>query len=269
MANVSGEMYSVGARRAVLFRLNAAGYPIYGSASATPYEGIEVLGVKSFDLTIPPVRKIVHSGNDRVLAFDFLPAIEGAGGGLTVAGRSLSLDAMISGVIQRTVGETKMIAQDTDLQGSEPDVALFVMQQAKDATLRSRRYRYQIIPKCVISSTPPGQSEAVAETKYDIAISPTVNHLWGTAFTVADDGCTEAAVIEGMSEGRPNLVAWLGDNVITGFNLPTSKPATATSKIHGVWVNGVPDATFGKTVTTITPTVKPGAGVVVVALYEY
>lgn len=269
MGATSGEMYAVGARRGLVFQLNAAGYPIFGTASATPYEGIEVLGIKSFDLTIPPVRKIVHSGNDRVLAFDFLPAIEGAGATLNVAGRSLSLDAMISGVKVRTIGETKLMSQDTDQQGAEPDVALFVMQQAKDSTLRSRRYRYQIIPKCVLSLTPPGQSENPAESKYEVAISPTINHLWGTALTVADDGCIEAGVVEGMAEGRPNLVAWLGDNVITAFNLPVSKPATATTKIHGVWVNGVVDATVTKTITQITPTTKPGVGAVIVCLYEY
>jgi hypothetical protein len=261
-------MYAVGARRAILFELDALGYPKAIAPAHTPYEGIELLGIKSFDLNIPAVRKIVHSGNDRVLAHDFLPAIEGAGGTLTVAGRDLTLDAMIAGVKVVTLGESQFLAQDTDQQGSEPDVALFIAQQAKDATSRSRRYRYQVVPKCVVSAAPPGMNENPAETKYEIAISPTTQHLWGLAFTIADDGCLEAGVVEGMAEGRPNIVAWLGDNTEVEFLLPVAKPAVSTAKIHAVYVNGVLDAGT-KTVLAVTPSPKPGAGAIVVCIYEY
>jgi len=269
MANVTGEMYAVGARRGVIFELNAAGMPDAIAPAHTAYEGIELLGLKTFEPTIPPVRNIVHSGNDRVMAFDFLPAIEGIGGTLSVAGRDFGLDAMIAAVKEVTLNETKYVAQGTDQQGAEPDVALFVFQQAKDASSRSRRYRFHIVPKCVISATPPGMNENPAETKYSLAINPTTQHLWGTALSIATDGCLEAGMIEGMSEGRPNLVAWLGDGVETEFLFPTSKPATVTTKIHGVWVAGVIDASVGKTVTGVTPTTMPTAGQIVVALYEY
>jgi hypothetical protein len=269
MTTVSGEMYAVGARRAVIFELNANGYPDAPAPAHTAYEGIEVLGVKNFELNIPAVRKITHVGNDRVLAYDFLPAIEGSGGTLAVAGRDLGLDAMIAGVKEVTVGEAKFITQMTDQQGSEPDVALFICQQAKDASSRSRRYRFQVVPKCVISATPPGMNENPAETKYDIAISPTTKHLWGLEFTIATDGCLEAGVVEGMSEGRPNIVAWLGDNVETEFNFPTAKPASSVDKIHALYVDGILDATATHTVSAITPSTKPTAGQLLVCLYEY
>lgn len=269
MTVTSGDMYSVGARRAVIFALTAAGLPAATAASGVVYEGIEVLGIKNFEYTIPPVRKIVHSGNDRVLANDFLPSLEGAGAVLTVAGRSLALDAMIANIKVVTLGESKFIAQGTDQQGSEPDVAIAVYQQAKDSTLRSRRYRMQVLPKCVISAQAPGQSENVAESKYEVAISPTTKHLWGLAFSIATDGCLEADAIEGMYEGRPNIVAWLGDNVITKFLFPVAKQATATGKIHAVYKDGILDSGCALAVDGITPTVKPTAGQIVVAIYEY
>ena len=269
MTVVTGEMYAVGARRGIIFQLNAAGLPNATGASAVVYEGIELLGVKNFDLNIPPVRKIVHSGNDRVMAYDFLPSIEGAGGTLAVAGRDFGIDAMVGGVIERTLGEAKIMPFATDQQGAEPDVALFIMQQAKDASSRSRRYRFQIVPKCVISATPPGMNENASESKYELAISPTTKHLWGTSFVVGTDGCLEAGVIEGMTEGRPNVVAWLGDNVVTKLLFPVSKPATATGKIHGVWVNGVLDGTVTKAVDGVTPSAKPGVSDLIVCLYEY
>lgn len=276
MTATSGEMYAVGARRAVLFKLNALGYPMdgpspdfYPAAAHTPYEGIEVLGAKSFELNYPAVRKISHVGNDRVLAFDFLPAIEGGSGTLTVAGRSLVLDAMLSGVLPVTVGEAVFAPMITDKQGSESDVGLIVFQQAKDATLRTRRYRMQVVPKGVIAITPPGQNENPAETKYEVAINPTTQHLWGHVFSVADEGCLEAGVVEVMTEGRPNVVAWRADNVETNFDLPTAKPATATAKIHAVYVDGVISAAAGSSITQIIPTAKPTAGQIVVCIYEY
>jgi len=269
MTVVSGELYAVGARRAILFALNAAGLPLPTAAGATAYEGIEVLGVKNFELAIPAVRKITHSGNDRVMAYDFLPAIEGASGTLTVAGRSLSLDAMVAGVKVVTLAETKLLAQITDQQGAEPDIALFIAQQAKDASSRSRRYRYQIVPKGVISAVPPGMNENPAETKYEIVISPTTKHLWGLAFTVAADGCLEAGVVEGMAEARPNIVAWLGNSTVTVFNFPTAKPAVSVGKIHATYKDGVLVVPDTITVTSLTFTTPPATGSIIVTIYEY
>lgn len=266
---VSGEMYAVGARRAVLFQLNAAGLPEAGTASATAHEGIQLLGVKNFELTFPAVRKITHSGNDRVMAYDFLPAIEGAGGTLTTAGRSLALDAMVAGVKVLTLAETKLLAQITDQQGAEPDVALLIAQQAKDASNRSRRYRYQIVPKCVVSAIPPGMDENPADSKYEVAISPTTKHLWGLAFTVAVDGCLEAGVVEGMAESRPNIVAWKGNGTLVTFNFPTAKPAVSVAKIHGTYLDGVLTVPTTITVTALTFTPAPAAGVTIVTIYEY
>ena len=269
MAEVSGKMYGVGARRAVIFDLNANGYPAATAPAHTPYEGVEVLGVKNFELSLPAVRKIAHVGNDRVLANDFLPATEGASASMTVAGRDLGLDALLSAGLEVTLGELKLLPQVTDNQGYEPDVAIFVCQQAKDATLRSRRYRAQVIPKCTIAAATPGMNENPAESKYEVSISPTSKHLWGLAFDPATDGCSEANIVEAMFEGRPNIVAWLGDNVETEFNLPADKPAVATGKIHAVYVDGVLDANPTLAVTTVTPTPKPTAGQIIVCIYEY
>jgi len=268
MGVVSGEFYSVGARRAVIFALDVNGYPAATLSDGTPYEGTEVLGVKTFDLTVPGVRKISHVGNDRVLAFDFLPAIEGVSASMTVAGRDLGLDALLQGVTKVTLGESEFTPVLTDLQGYEPDVAVFICQQAKDAATRSRRYRFQIIPKSVIAVAPPGMNENPAESKYEISISPTTKHLWGHTFTVAHEGCLEAAVIEGMSEGRPNIIAWKGNASEQHFNFPASKQAIL-GKVHAVFVNGtilVPDVIA---VDKITITAPPADGAMIVCIYEY
>lgn len=268
---MSGDMYAVGARRAVIFELTADGYPSPGAVPATPYEGIEVLGVKSFDLNIPGVRKISHVGNDRVLAYDFLPTIEGSSATMNVAGRDFTLDALLGGVKEVTKGEMKYITQMTDQQGFEPDVAVFVYQQAKDASTRTRVYRAQIIPKGVISVVPPGQNENPAETKYEIAISPTSKHLWGLDFDPAVDGCAEAGVVEGMFRGRPNIVAWLADGSEDEFNLPTAKPAVSVDKIHATYVDGalvVPDTIHVDHITFVGGAI-PTVGQIIVTIYEY
>ena len=74
MAATSGKQLAVGMRRAVIFALDANGYP--AAIGVTAYEGIEVVGPKAFTLTVPDARRIVHTGNDRVLALDYLPPTE-------------------------------------------------------------------------------------------------------------------------------------------------------------------------------------------------
>jgi hypothetical protein len=262
-------MYAVGARRAVIFALGAAGMIEPGTAATAAYIGLEVLGVKSLELNPPGIRKISHVGNDRVMAFDLLPTIEGVSGTLTVAGRSMVLDALLGNVKMLTLAEVKLMSAITDQQGSEPDVAVFVSQQAKDASTRSRRYRFQLIPKCSVTAAPIGMNDNPAESKYELAISPTTKHLWGLALSVANDGCLEAGVVEGMTEGRPNIVAWKGNGVLTNFLFPLDKPATAVGKVAATYVDGVLTVPDTITVTSITITTPPTTGKIITTIYEY
>lgn len=270
MTATSGKQLAVGIRRAVIFELDSNGYP--AASGTTAYEGIEVTGPKAFALTVPDARKITHVGNDRVLALDYLPPTEGVSGELRVASNDMVAKAAVAAVNTFTVGEATMMPWGTDQQGAEIDAGLLCFQQSLDTTSKLRRYKLYLIPKARILPMPASMDENPAEDRYSVAPNPTTSHLWGTALASGTEGCTEMALAEGMTEGRPNVVAFKGNNSDVAFLLPTAKPATATAKMK-VWQNGVVKTVGGGlaslTTTTITFSVAPADGDMIVCFYEY
>lgn len=272
----SGKHYAVGLRYATAFKLGSNGLPDWACVNAeTAHEGYEFFGPQAWEVTIPEMRKIVHAGNDRVVATDFLPTLESGAGILTVAAQDQVVNAMLTHVNSFDVptlgGDIYMIPWLTEQQGSEPNIGLFLFQQSLDKDTKLRTYRFHCIPKARVSPATGGMSESPSVTRYSAIFNPSTKHLWGTAMTLAEEGCTEAALIEGMSEYRPKLVAWKADGSETAFLFPTDKPAVSTAKIAGVWVNGVyaMGAGLALTVTTLTFTPAPAINAIIVALYEY
>lgn len=269
MANTSGNQFAVGVRRAVVFQLDADGFPLASGTSA--YEGSEVVGPKAFSLSIAESRKISHVGNDRVLAIDYLPPTEGDSGELRVASSDIVLKSILNNTNAFQIGEATAMGWGTDQRGNEVDAGLLLFQQSLDAASRSRRWKFYIVPKARIIPSPSNMDENPAEDKYTIGPNPTTYHLWGATMTLGSEGFTESAIIEGMSEGRPNIVAFKGDNSTVEFIFPASKPATATGKV-AVWLDGVRQNDPGDvTITTskITFGTPPGTGTIVVVYYEY
>lgn len=270
MTATSGKQLAVGLRRAVIFALDSNGYP--AASGTTVYEGIEVVGPKAFNLTVPDARKITHPGNDRVLALDYLPPTEGVSGELRVGSNDMVAKAAISAVKTFTVAEATLMPWGTDQQGSEIDAALLLFQQSLDTDLKVRRWKFYLIPKARLIPAPASMDENPAEDRYSVAPNPTTKHLWGTALVSGTEGATEMALAEGMAEGKPNIIAFKGDAAAVAFTLPTGKPATATTKMK-IWNNGtvqtVGSGLASLTVTTVTFTAAPASGDIVVVYYEY
>lgn len=269
MGATSGKQMAVGLRYAVAFALNSSGTP--AASSTTVYEGVQFEGAKAYELTFPEARRITHVGDDRVLAVDYLPPTESVAGKLQAAKNNFTLDALLSGVKTATIGEATVIAKVTDQQGVEPQIGLLLYQQSLDAVSRLRRWRWHILPLTKVIPLGSGMGDQAAVFDYQIAPTPTVNHLWGTALSSGTEGATEAVVIEGMSEGKPIVVAFEGDGVEDEFLFPTSKPAINTSKV-AVWQNGVAvpaGAALTVTTTKITFTAAPADGDRVVVFYEW
>ena len=131
-----------------------------------------------------------------------------------------------------------------------------------------RNYRLFLMPSCRVLPKIAGQNENASEFLYNVAPNPVTKHLWGTTLAVVTEGCLEAAIFEGMSQGRPHIVAWLGNNAATFFDLPATKPALSTAKM-ALFVDGTLDGTATFTTTRATPTSTPGTGKMVVLYYEY
>jgi len=267
MTVTTGKQFAVGLRRAVIFELDANGYP--AASGTTAYEGNEVIGPRAWSITNPEPRKITHMGNDRPLALDYLPPSESMSAELRVAANDIPLQAILTNVTAFQVGEAKMMPWNTEQQGSEPDIGALLFQQSLDSATKARRYRFHIIPSGRAYPMPANMDENAAEHTYTVAPNPTTKHLWGTTLAAGTEGATEAAMIEGMSTGQPNLVAFKGNNSNLIFLLPTAKQATSTAKMV-VWLDGVlQSGGITKAVTGVTFNVAPGTGAMVVVFYEY
>ena len=180
--------------------------------------------------------------------------------------------AAIAAVNTFQVGEATLMPWATDQQGFEVDAGLLLFQQSLDTITKSRRWKFYLVPKARAIPMPASMDENPAEDRYSIAPNPTTKHLWGTSLVSGTEGATEMALAEGMSEGKPNVVAFRGNSSATAFLLPTAKPATATAKMK-VWQNGVEKTVGGGlatlTTTTITFSVALATGDMIVCFYEY
>lgn len=274
MAAPSGKEYGVGARYATMFELGSDGYFIPATSDPQDaYEGVQLVGAQTFNVNLPDYRRISHQGDDRVLQVDFLPPTEQATAELNVAEEDLSNLAIMTSVIVRTIGEAKMIGLATDQQGNEPDVGLLLFQQAVDES-GSRRWRSYLIPKARLSPRPSGFNENPATHNIQVAMSISSAHIWGTAFSAVDDGFTESQLLIVHTQYKPKLVGFEGDGTTTVFSFPAAFQAQATTKIHGVWVNGVVQViTTDYTATTAAITFEagsiPASGENIVVFYEY
>jgi hypothetical protein len=271
MSTTSGIQLSVGLRYASVFALNSNGRPNASAASA-PFTGLQMEGAKAYTLTVPEPRFISHTGDDRLLAKDVLPPLEGITGEVKAAKNRYDVRALLTGVEVNTIGEAETLAFSTDKQGYEPQVGLMLYQQSLDADVSgsrfgSRRWRVSFVPKAVLIPMPPNMDENASEITFKVNAFVIKNHLWGTALTLLDDGCTEAQGLEMMMEGKPWLDCWLGDNATTVFTL--SKTALSAAKIS-VFIDGVlTTAGVTKTVTSVTFTPAPAMNADIDILYEW
>lgn len=266
MAATSGKQYGVGMRYATLFVLNSNGSP--AATGTTPYSGVQIVGAKVFDLTIPDPRKISHTGDDRVLQVDYLPPTDAISGELTAAQDDAAVYAALSGTAVATVGESTVVGLGTSQQGSEPQVGLLMYQQSLDET-GTRNYRWYLLPKATLYSHPQGMNENPSEQKFTISPAVVTKHLWETAFSVATDGFTESQALKGQSRYKPSIISWLASTATTSFSLPTAVPAADTAKMT-VWVNGVAQTSgVTKATDSVQFSTAPGNAARVVCFYEH
>lgn len=267
MADTSGKQRSVGLRSVQIFELDTTGFPS-GAVDATIYTGLDLEGGRVFNITNGSPRRIDHDDNDVVQQVDYLPPTEGSSGELRVGIDNQPVNAVLMGVEEYTVGEAQMLDWSTNQQGSEPDVALVMYQQALDTTTSLRRWRGFIADKTRCIPNPSSFGEK-SETVYNIALSPSANHVWGTARTVAEEGNTKAAFATGMFEGKPRFGFALGDASTVAFTFSTDEQAISVDKVE-VWVNGVLTSA-GITVATtgVTFDAAPANGAKIAIKWEF
>lgn len=267
MAATSGKQFAVGMRYINVYALNADGFP--AATSTTVYDGVKAEGAKAFELSIPDVRRIAHTGDDRILAQDILPRTEVSSGSITVGRHDYDVHEVLTGTKSATIGEAKIIGYGTSKQGSEPDVAILMYQQSLDATSKTRRYRSYILPATRAIVTPASLNENAPTFTYSLIPQIAEQYPWGISFTDAVEGYTSAEITEAMTEGEPHICAWKADGTATEFLFSTDMQATATGKIHVVTDNGTDvTSSITKAESKITFSVPPTADHIIVCFYE-
>lgn len=267
MTAVSGEMYAYGAKQLRLYKLNSTG-GIGGSTDTTAYHGSQAVGLKSFETTFPAARQVNHYGDLRNLSIAYLPPTDGSTASAKLSRHDYATHEIIDLSKNVTVGESKMVFYGTDVVDSLQDLMVVVTQLAKDASTKVKRYRNIIIPVTQIFVRPAGASDDAAEFIYDMVANPVTKLPWGVSLVLGTHGCAEMAAMEVMTETPLVFAQWIADGTATKFSFGASYQAEAVGKIHVVTVDGVADATVTKATDGVTPTSKPTAGQLIVAMYE-
>jgi hypothetical protein len=275
MSAPAGDILPVGVQEVRVYALDEHGAPKATAASAVVYEGLQVVGVNTFEMNVPDARRISHLGDNRILAQDILPRQEPTSGSLECATNPHSVYAAMTSTKRAVIGEASVIGYATDKQGYEPTLGMLAYQFGKEVGSGLRVWRSYMVPSTQFIINPNSMTGDKSLFKFNLIPSAVNHHLWKAAFATGVEGFTEAEVIETLTFNIPHVVSWLGDNVVTKLLFHASRPAVATAKIHAV-VSIATDGTVtdisgtvSKAVDGITPASKPAAGEMVVAFYEY
>jgi hypothetical protein len=270
MANPSTQFWGGDVFLSTVFPLDSAG--ALQPPDDQPYEGLEVDGARTFDLTPAEGSYLVNVGNGRLRDTIYRAPREASRAELRVGYSQLDVVAALSGVKVYELAEAKLVGRLTNLQGSEPDTALLLTQKGHDENGLTRYLSY-IIPKgkCIPISSP--FNENALEVRYTVTISNSKKEVWGESYTVNRHGFTENGYLEMVTVNIPKIVAWLGNGYDENFYFPTTKPAAAVAKIS-VWnwndgteyVEGVGVFKYVDHLDFVSP---PDASDIIIAKYEY
>jgi hypothetical protein len=252
-------------------------FPLNSSGALQPpndqvYEGLEVDGARTFELTPAEGSYLVNIGNGRLRDTIYRAPREASRAELRVGYTQLDVVAALSGVNVYSIGEAQAIGRLTNLQGSEPDTALLLTQQGHDENGLTRYLSY-VIPKgkCIPISGP--FNENALEVRYTVTISNSRKEVWGEAYTLVKHGFTDSGYLEMTTVGVPKIVAWLGNGYEEQFAFPAAKPAIDVAKIS-VWnwsagTEYAQGSAVYKYVDHLDFVSPPAANTIIIAKYEY
>ena len=253
---------------AFAFPLNADGS--IQAVDTTVYEGLEIDGTRDFNLAPAAGSVVANIGNGRLRDTIYRAPREASTAELLIGYTSPAVKAALSNVNTYTIGEIRAIGRLTNQQGSEPDVALLVMQRGhnEDGLTRFKTY---LIPKSRVIPRDSPLTDAASVETYQVTLSNTKKQIGGVPFSVATHGFTDATYEELISENPVKVVGWVADGAEDTFALPTSKPAVSVDKfsIFNFTTGAVVTSGITKQVTDVAFDYPPAADTVLVAIYEH
>jgi hypothetical protein len=217
-----------------IFRVVA--YPLTSDGSMpsvdnSAFEGVEFTGPVSFELNLGAARTIPVVAQGRVRDTFLMPSIEAKTGTLRCAYDVQTINALLTGVNQTTVGEAKVVDEGTDKEGQEILVGLLLQQlQAHDEDGLTI-WRTDFLPRARLSPSNPAMNAEVLAKEYTIVAASSRRRLWYETLTTAVHGCTSAHKQNVLTENKAHVIGWTGDGTETTFNFPEDKPPSENAKV--------------------------------------
>jgi len=261
-----------GTRKGIVYELDQYGLPLgtyeldlYDVLQPTtdPYTGLEIYGIRSFELTYPEPRRIPHFNGDRVELVQQFPSLDAAAGTIVVDGNDLNLASVLGNVLKSTVSGMELMPFLSDQQGNEPNVGLLVYQAAKRTT-GVQGWHFQFIQSTSMIPRPGPYGDNNYETRYALAPNAVTAHLWGFALSMDTDGTLSAGVIDGFSLYKPRITTWIADGVEDVFEFKAGElPTDNAYKVYSATAGVVTEVVSGisKTTANIDFTSAPADGV--------
>lgn len=260
--------------RVVLFPLWTSGTNKggpFGVAGAAAYEGVEVIGPVAFEPNFGSPRTFANVSQGQVNDTIVKASIDPKTAVLRTSYDSNTIAAMIANINIITMGESKVLGGETEKTGREIPVGVMIQMDGHDeddnpAHITDFYHKAQLTPSPVTHNDSPITKE------YTLSLSRVSKRIWGDVLSVATHKHTSEVYAHDLAEGVFNVITWLGDNIVTAFTLPTSKPALTSAKakvwdyLTGAARAGTWDVATGS--ATFTPTVKPTDGLLMVCTYE-
>jgi len=208
-----------GIRRGFIYELDQYGHP--AAPNTDPYVGLNIYGIRAFNLTDPPARVISHFDGDKVAQQQTFPPTDASTGSITIDGSDLDLSALVGAVKKTTISGIEILPSMTDQRGSEPLVGILVYQAAKDSS-GNHGWHTRIVPKTTAIKQDGSFGESNYETTYNLAPSASDSHLWGTLFTDTDDGTEHSGWVEAFSPYPAIVTSFQADGIEDTFAFDAS-----------------------------------------------
>ena len=212
-----------GVRRGRIYELDTYGHP--KAPSTSPYIGLNLYGIRAFNLTDPPARIISHFDGDKVAQQQTFPPTDASSGAITIDGSDMDISALVGSVIKRDISGIEILPSMTDQRGNEPLAGILVYQAAKDSA-GNIGWHSRIVPRTTAIKQDGNFGDANYETTYNLAPSASDSHLWGEVMTIGADGTAHAGWIEGFSSNPVMVTAWKANGIVTEFLFEADHQAT-------------------------------------------
>jgi len=263
-----------GLRHVRFWLIDSNGYPDGTQSGSDGYAGTRIEGAKTFTANLPDVQTIRHTGDDRVFAQDSLPPTELETAALTTGKTNLTVDALLTDTLVRTLGDLQIAVRGTDKQGFEPTVCIYGWRQSVDtddtagSNYGRRQYHTVLYPKARVVPKGGSMAEQTAdENAYNLIPTPVQKYPWGEAVDETHEGATETIKFEIKSDNPWVMERYTAPGAVVNF-LTDFTPISAAK--CQAWDDGIA-ATVSAVDTTnkfITLSAPPSAQSVVVILYE-